>query len=151
MAVVLQALSAKLGSVTGMDLAQNCRQHFPPWLNILLYILAETAIIATDLAEVIGSAIALNILIKVPLPAGVAITLVEVLAVLIFYRPDGSMRGIRAFEFAVALLVLGVMICFCIELSHITNSSFAEVMKGYLPSSNIVQGNGIYLSAGILG
>ncbi|KDQ10119.1 hypothetical protein BOTBODRAFT_501793 [Botryobasidium botryosum FD-172 SS1] len=150
-AVFLQSLSAKLGSVTGMDLAQNCREHFPPWLNFILYILSEVAIIATDLAEVIGSAIALNILIKVPLPAGVAITIIEVLVVLIFYRPDGAMRGIRAFEFAVALLVIGVMVCFCIELSHITNSSFGEVMRGYLPSPGMVQGQGIYLSAGILG
>jgi metal iron transporter len=66
-AIFLQSLCIKLGSVTGMDLAEMCKAHCPPWLNYVLYVFAEAAIIATDIAEVIGTAIALNLLIKVPL------------------------------------------------------------------------------------
>merc|ERR1712230_187996 len=113
-AIFLQSLCIKLGTVTGLNLAEHCRAHLPRWLNYSLYFLAESAIIATDIAEVIGSAIALNILIKVPLVAGCALTLVDVLIILIFYNPAGSMRRLRCFEFFVMALVLGVVICFCI-------------------------------------
>ena len=150
-AIVLQSLAVRLGTVTGMNLAEHCKANLPPWLNIMLYILGEAAIIATDIAEVIGSAIALNLLIKVPLVAGCAITLVDVLIILLFYNPDGGMRRLRAFEYFVMALVLGVVICFCIELSLIQNVSVGEVFKGYLPSSTVVQGQGLYLSCGILG
>ncbi|KAL9100204.1 MAG: hypothetical protein Q9163_004387 [Psora crenata] len=150
-AIVLQSLAVRLGTVTGMNLAEHCRAHLPWWLNIVLYILGEAAIIATDIAEVIGSAIALNLLIKVPLIAGCAITLVDVLVILLFYNPNGSMRRLRAFEIFVMALVLGVVVCFCIELSLITDTSVGEVFKGYLPSSAVVEGEGIYLSCGILG
>jgi metal iron transporter len=112
---------------------------------------SESAIIATDIAEVIGSAIALNLLFHIPLVAGCAITLVDVLVLLIFYRPDGSMTRLRLFEYFVMSLVLGVMVCFCIQLSYIRDTSIGEVFKGYLPSSAIVEGNGIYLSCGIIG
>jgi metal iron transporter len=83
--------------------------------------------------------------------AGCALTIVDVLVILIFYNPSGSMRRLRAFEFFVMALVLGVVICFCIELSLIKDISVGEVFKGYLPSSTIVQGQGIFLSTGILG
>ncbi|KAK9386610.1 natural resistance-associated macrophage protein-domain-containing protein [Lipomyces mesembrius] len=150
-AIFLQALCAKLGSVTGLDLAQNCRAHFPRWLCIILYILAETAIIATDLAEVIGTAISLNILFKIPLVAGVAITIIDVLIVLVAYRPNGSLKGVRWFEYAVAFLVLAVVICFCVELGNIKGTSAAEVFKGFLPSKTVVSNQGLYYSCGILG
>lgn len=150
-AIILQTLAIRLGTITGMNLAENCRAHLPGWLNIILYILGEAAIIATDIAEVIGSAIALNLLIKVPLVAGCAITMVDVLIILIFYNPNGSMRGLRFFEYFVMALVLGVVVCFCIELSLIDGTSVGEVLKGYLPSSTVVEGQGIYLSCGILG
>jgi metal iron transporter len=150
-AIFLQSLCIKLGSVTGLNLAENCRKHLPKWLNILLYLFSESAIIATDIAEVIGSAIALNLLFHIPLVAGCAITLVDVLVLLIFYRPDGSMTRLRLFEYFVMSLVLGVMVCFCIQLSYIRDTSIGEVFKGYLPSSAIVEGNGIYLSCGIIG
>ena len=102
--------------------------------------------------QVIGSAIALNLLLKIPLVAGCAITLVDVLVILIFYNPTGSMRRLRAFEYFVMALVLGVVICFCIQLSLISSSvSVGTVLAGYLPSSTVVQGQGIYLSCGILG
>jgi metal iron transporter len=150
-AIFLQSLCIKLGSVTGLDLAQNCRRYLPRWLNYALYGLAETAIIATDMAEVIGSAIALNLLFHIPLAAGCAITIVDVLFLMLFWSPDGSMRRLRLFEFFVVGLVLSVMICFCIQLSYIHDASASEVFRGYLPSSAIVEGNGIYLSCGILG
>ncbi|KAL9123946.1 MAG: hypothetical protein Q9217_006678 [Psora testacea] len=150
-AILLQSLAVRLGTVTGMNLAEHCRAHLPWWLNIVLYLLGEAAIIATDIAEVIGSAIALNLLINVPLVAGCAITLVDVLIILLFYSPNGNMRRLRAFEFFVMALVLGVVVCFCIELSLIENTSVGEVFKGYLPSSAVIRGEGIYLSCGILG
>ncbi|KAK4864842.1 hypothetical protein LT330_001465 [Penicillium expansum] len=135
-AILLQSLCIKLGSVTGLNLAENCREHLPKWLVICLYILAEAAIIATDIAEVVGSAIALNLLLKIPLVAGCAITLVDVLFILIFYRPNGQMWGLRLFEFFVMALVLGVVVCFCIQLSLVKNQSIGEVL---------------YQSCGILG
>lgn len=150
-AILLQSLAVRLGTVTGLNLAESCRAHLPRWLNIALYLLAEGAIIATDIAEVIGSAIALNLLLKIPLVGGCALTLVDVLIILIFYSPDGSMRRLRAFESFVMFLVLGVVICFCVQLSYIQNTSAGEVFKGYLPSSAVVEGDGVYLSCGILG
>lgn len=89
-----------------------------------------------------GSAIALNLLLKIPLVAGCAITLADVLVLLIFYRPDGSMVGLRLFEFFVMALVLGVVICFCIQLSLIKEQSIRDVFRGYIPSSAIVQSKG---------
>ncbi|KAI9891233.1 MAG: hypothetical protein M1814_002923 [Vezdaea aestivalis] len=150
-AILLQTLCVRLGSVTGLNLAENCKAHLPSWLNYTLYVFAEAAIIATDMAEVIGSAIALNLLLKIPLVAGCAITIVDVIIILLFYRPGGSLRSMRYFEMFVMLLVLGVVICFCIQLSLIENTSVGEVMKGYLPSSAIVESKGLYLSCGILG
>ncbi|EAW10539.1 NRAMP family metal ion transporter [Aspergillus clavatus NRRL 1] len=150
-AIFLQSLCIKLGSVTGLNLAENCREHLPKWVVIILYILSEAAIVATDIAEVIGSAIALNLLLKIPLVAGCAITLADVLILLIFYRPDGSMWGLRLFEFFVMGLVLGVVICFCIQLSLIKDQSIGDVFRGYVPSSAIVESKGLYQSCGILG
>lgn len=93
----------------------------------------------------IGAAIALNLLFKIPLVAGCAITLADVLFLLIFYRPNGSMLGLRAFEYFVMALVLGVAICFCIQLSLIRNQSVREVFRGYAPSAAVVRGNGFVL------
>jgi metal iron transporter len=100
---------------------------------------------------VIGSAIALNLLFHIPLVAGCAITLLDVLLILLLYNPSGSMRRLRAFEFFVMGLVLAVVVCFCIQLSFISNTSVGEVFRGYLPSSAVVDGPGLYLSCGILG
>ncbi|KAL4821762.1 natural resistance-associated macrophage protein-domain-containing protein [Aspergillus spinulosporus] len=150
-AIFLQSLCIKLGTVTGLNLAENCREHLPKWLTIILYIFAEAAIVATDIAEVVGSAISLNLLLNIPLVAGCAITLADVLFILIFYRPNGSMWGLRLFEFFVMALVLGVVICFCIQLSLIKEQSIGNVFRGYLPSPAIVQSNGLYQSCGILG
>jgi metal iron transporter len=163
-AIFLQSLCIKLGSVSGLNLAEACKEFLPKWLNISLYIMAEVAvsslplcrfdsdklqIIATDIAEVIGTAIAINLLIpKIPLVAGCALSIVDVLLILFFYKPNGSMKGIRAFEMFVIALVLGVVICFCIQLSLIKGTSVGEVFRGYLPSSAIVQSEGyVALSA----
>jgi len=133
-------------------LAEMCKAHCPPWLNYTLYFFAESAIIATDIAEVIGTAIALNLLLHIPLVAGCAISILDVLFILLFYRSNGtSMKALRAFEFFVMLLVLGVVVCFCIQLSLIKGVEVGEVFKGYLPSSVLVQGQGLYQSCGILG
>lgn len=151
-AIFLQSLCIKLGSVSGLNLAEACKEFLPKWLNIMLYIMAEVAIIATDIAEVIGTAIAINLLIpKIPLVAGCALSIVDVLLILLFYKPNGSMKGLRAFEMFVVALVLGVVICFCIQLSLIKDTSVGEVFRGYLPSSAIVQSEGLYQACGILG
>ncbi|ODV92380.1 hypothetical protein CANCADRAFT_30547 [Tortispora caseinolytica NRRL Y-17796] len=128
-----------------------CRLHLPPWLNITLYILSEIAIIATDLAEVIGTAIALNILFHIPLPAGVAITILDVLLVMFAYRPNGTMKAVRYFEIAVASLVFAVVICFCIELANLPPTSAGEVFLGFVPSKELLQKNGLIQACGILG
>jgi metal iron transporter len=88
--------------------------------------------------KVIGTAIALNILLHIPLVAGCAISILDVLVILFFYRPGGSMRSVRIFEFFVMALVLGVVICFCFQLSKI-HAPVGEVFKGYLPSSTLVK------------
>ncbi|KAF9883056.1 hypothetical protein FE257_004135 [Aspergillus nanangensis] len=150
-AIFLQSLCIKLGTVTGLNLAENCREHLPKWLVIILYMFSEAAIVATDIAEVVGSAIALNLLLKIPLVAGCAITLADVLFILIFYRPNGAMWGLRLFEYFVMALVLGVVVCFCIQLSLIKNQPIGDVFRGYLPSSAIVESKGLYQSCGILG
>lgn len=155
-AIFLQSLCIKLGTVTGLNLAQMCRAHFPRWLNYVLYGFAEAAIIATDIAEVIGTAIALELLSSghIPLVAGCAISIVDVLFILLFYHPSssgGSMRALRSFEIFVALLVLGVVVCFCFQLSLIEGVSVREVFRGYAPSSALVQGKGLYQACGILG
>ncbi|CAN6636817.1 manganese transporter Smf1p [Trichomonascus vanleenenianus] len=150
-AMFLQSLAIKLGCVTGNDLAVACKNNLPKWITICLYILAEIAIIATDIAEVIGTAIALNILLRIPLIAGVAITVVDVMLVLLAYRPGRGMKAVRAFEHGVSLLVLGIVICFAVELARIPKQSVGHVLKGYLPSHSVLQGDGMYLSCGILG
>lgn len=151
-AIYLQSLSIKLGSVTGLNLAQACRAYLPRWLNYFLYALAEIAIIATDIAEVIGTAIAINLLIpQVPLVAGCAISILDVMVILFFYKPNGSMRGLRTFEIFVMALVLAVVICFCIQLSLIQNTTVGEVFQGYLPSSVLVEKQALYQACGILG
>ncbi|ESZ99396.1 hypothetical protein SBOR_0158 [Sclerotinia borealis F-4128] len=151
-AIFLQSLCIKLGTVSGLNLAEACRAFLPKWLNISLYIMAEGAIIATDIAEVIGTAIAINLLIpQIPLVAGCALSILDVLILLVFYPGNGEMKRLRYFEMFVVGLVLGVVVCFCIQLSLIQNTSVGEVFKGYLPSKAIVESKGIYQACGILG
>lgn len=157
-AVFLQNLTIRLGTITGLDLASASKRHFPRWLNLFLYVLAEIAIIATDLAEVIGSAIALNLLFpKLPLPAGVAITAVDVFIILLFYNEevedDSSTSGrmVRVFEAFVMLLVAAVGICFIIELAY-SDIVAVDVLKGYLPTKEIfTDPEVLYVAIGIIG
>ncbi|KAJ3952643.1 NRAMP-like transporter smf-3 [Colletotrichum tropicale] len=151
-AIFLQSLAIKLGTITGLDLATASRVFLPRWMNMIVYALAEIGIIATDMAVVIGTATALHLLIpKLPLLACVILTLLDVVFIVIFYRPDGSMRGLRLFEIGVCFLVLGVVVCFCIQLSLIQNTTVGQVFRGYLPSGSIIQTQGLYQSCGILG
>lgn len=142
-AIFLQSLCIKMSTVTGLDLAQMNKEHCPPWLNYVLFFFGEAAVIATDIAEVIGFSIALNLLApSVPIVAGCAISILDVMFILLFYRPEGSMRALRLFECFVMLLVLGVVICFCYQLSLISGTTPGEVFRGYLPSSAIVESKG---------
>jgi len=111
MAILLQSLSAKLGIVTGRDLAQACRDHYSKPVSIVLWLLCEVAICACDLAEVIGSAIALNLLFKIPLVWGVCITALDVLAVMYLQN-----KGFRYIEALVVTLILTIGGCFLAEI-----------------------------------
>ncbi|KAJ0343179.1 hypothetical protein COL154_011386 [Colletotrichum chrysophilum] len=151
-AIFLQSLCIKLGTVTGLNLAEACRAFLPRWLNYALYIFAEVAIIATDIAEVIGFAVGLNLLIPaIPLVAGCAISILDVMVILFFYRPHGSMKALRTFEYFIVGLVMAVVVCFCIQLSLIQETPVGDVFEGYLPSHAIVEAKGLYQACGILG
>ncbi|KAK6868395.1 Manganese transporter SMF1 [Candida tropicalis] len=150
-AIFLQTLCIKLGSVTGYDLARSCREFLPKYLNWALWVLAECAIIATDVAEVIGSAIALNILLKIPLPAGVVITIVDVIFVLIAYRADtSSLKLVKIFEYSIGVLVMIVVVCFAVELGEI-HANAREVFRGFVPSKEMFHGNGMTIATSIIG
>jgi manganese transport protein len=146
MAVFLQSLSARLGIVTGRDLAQACRDHYSTPVAVGLWVLCEIAICACDLAEVIGSAIALNLLFKLPLIWGVCLTALDVFAVM--YLQNKGFRYIEAFVIAL-ILVIGV--CFVAEILF-SKPNIVEVFKGFIPSPQIVQDpKCLYLAIGILG
>ncbi|ODV60988.1 divalent metal ion transporter SMF2 [Ascoidea rubescens DSM 1968] len=153
MAIFLQSLSCKLGAITGLNLAQLCKLNLPFYLNIFVYVLTELAIIATDLAEVVGTAIALNILFNIPLIIGVLLTIIDVLIVLLAYKPNGPLFIIRIFEFFVTFLVISTVVCFTVELFDVSSSitSVKELFEGFLPSKIILHGDGLYLSLAILG
>ena len=134
-----------------LDLAQACRKFCPKYVNWALYVLAELAIIACDLAEVIGSAIALNLLFNIPLPWGVVITALDVLIILFAFRDDQSIKSRRLFEALVIILVSSVGICFTAELVY-SQPVAVDVLKGFLPSLEILTNKeALYLSIGIIG
>lgn len=154
-AVILQCLCVKLGTVTGLDLAEMCRLNLPYYINLPLYACAELAIIATDLAEVVGTAIALEILFGIPLMIGVIITVLDVLVILMAYHKDGSMKQTRIFETIVLLLVLGTCICFVVELFYcdFAPGLFKEIVKGFMPLEPRIfkESQALFLSCGIVG
>ena len=115
-AVILQTLCVKLGTITGLDLAEMCRLNLTPKWNLFMYLCAEIAIIATDLAEVVGTAISLEILFGIPLLYGVLITVLDVLIILMAYHKDGSLKQTKVFEILVSILVMATCICFILEL-----------------------------------
>src|ERR687885_146381 len=146
MAVLLQGLASKLGIVTGRDLAQACRDHYSTGVNFALWILCEIAIAACDLAEVIGSAIALNLLFGIPLAWGVAITAIDVLLVLYLQN-----KGFRLLEALVITLVATVGVCFLFEL-FVSQPEVGGVLRGFVPSAQILGDREmLYIAIGILG
>lgn len=146
MAVLLQGLASKLGIVTGRDLAQACRDHYSPRVSFALWILCEVAIAACDLAEVIGTAIALELLFGIPLQWGILITALDVMLVLYLQN-----KGFRMLEALVIGLVAVVGGCFLFEL-FIAQPDIAAVMKGFVPTTEIVRDpEMLYIGIGILG
>jgi manganese transport protein len=146
MAILLQGLSSKLGIVTGRDLAQACRDHYSKPVSFFLWVICELAIAACDLAEVIGSAIALNLLFGIPLPLGIGITALDVLIVLYLQN-----KGFRVLEALVITLIATVGICFLFEII-ISHPPFGEVMRGFLPTKQVVANPAmLYVAVGILG
>jgi manganese transport protein len=146
MAVLLQGLASKLGIVTGRDLAQACRDHYSTPVVWGLWLLCEIAIAACDLAEVIGSAIALNLLFGIALPVGVAITALDVL--LLLYLQN---KGVRVLEALVITLVATVGVCFAFELL-LAKPDIGDVARGFLPTTDIVSDREkLYIAIGILG
>jgi len=146
MAVLLQGLACKLGIVTGRDLAQACRDHYSKPVAFGLWVLCEIAIAACDLAEVIGTAIALNLLFGIPLAWGVFITALDVL--LILYLQN---KGFRYLEALVIALVMVVGLCFLFEII-VSKPDFLGVAKGFIPTTEILRNPAmLYIAIGILG
>ncbi len=143
MAMLLQSLAARLGVVCRRDLAQACRESFPPWVNIPLYVLAEIAIIATDLAEVLGSAIALQLLFGIPLLWGVVITTFDVLLLLAL-----TSFGIRKLEAVILSFVATIGVAFVIEI-FLAQPDWGGVLRGFVPS--LPDSGALYIAIGILG
>lgn len=145
-AMLLQAMSARLGIVTGKDLAQLTREHTSKRVGFMLWVVAELAIMATDIAEIIGSGIALELLFHIPLIIGILITAADVLILLLLMR-----LGFRKIEAIVATLVMVILIVFAYEV-FLSDPSISGIIKGYVPAPVILQNNSmLYLSLGIVG
>jgi manganese transport protein len=146
MAIILQALCARLAVATGRDLAQACRDAYPRAISWPLWLLAELAICATDLAEVIGTAIALNLLFGMPLEIGVVVTALDVFVIL--WLQNKGFRWIEAF----IITLLGVIaICFGVQIA-LASPDWGQVIRGFAPTTQIVTNpQMLYLSLGIIG
>jgi manganese transport protein len=146
MAILLQALALKLGIATGRDLAQACRDHYSRPASFVLWVLCEIAIAACDLAEVIGSAIALNLLFGVPLLWGVCLTALDVLLILLLQN-----KGFRWLEAFVIALIATIGVCFAVELL-MASPPVGQVLRGLVPTTQIVTNPMmLYIAIGILG
>lgn len=146
MAILLQALSARLGIVTGRDLAQACRDTYSKPVNFLLWLACEAAIIACDLAEVIGTAIALNLLFGLPLLYGVIITTLDVFLLLLLMN-----KGFRFLEAFVISLLTIIAVCFGIQIAA-ASPSISGILGGFMPSMEIVTNpQMLYIAIGIIG
>ncbi len=142
-ALLLQSLSARLGIVKGLDLAQASRNAYPAWVNYPLYVLAQIAIIACDLAEIIGMAIGLNLLFGLPLIWGISITIFDTFLLLFLLN-----KGMRIMEAFIVSMVFIVGVSFLIEML-IVQPSIVEVARGLKPS--FLSGNALYIAIGIIG
>src|SRR5262245_10512219 len=146
MAILLQALAARLGIASGRDLAQACRDSYSRPTTIVLWVLCEIAIAACDLAEVIGAAIALNLLVGLPLIWGICLTALDVLIILFLQH-----RGFRYVEALVIVLIVAIAGCFGIEL-WVAKPDYAAVAAGFIPRAEIVTNpQMLYIAIGILG
>lgn len=146
MAIVLQALCARLGVGSGRDLAQACRDAYPKWVSWPLWLLAEIAISATDLAEIIGTAIGLNLLFGIPLEIGVLITAADVFLILALQA-----IGFRWIEAFVVALLGVIAACFAVQIA-MANPDWGAVIRGFAPTVDIVANRDmLYLALGILG
>jgi manganese transport protein len=145
-AMMLQHLALKLGIATGLDLAQACKLYFDKRLNIVLWMLCEIAIIATDLAEVIGSAIALNLLFGIPLYIGIILTAADVLVLLILQD-----KNYRLLEVIVITLIMIILGCFVSELI-MSQPSPMGILDGLIPRIEILKNSEmLYIAIGIMG
>ena len=146
MAILLQSLAVKLGVVSGRDLAQACRDHYSRRTSFVLWVLCEIAIAACDLAEVIGSAIALNLLFGIPLLWGVCLTAADVLLILLLQH-----RGFRYLEAFIIALIATIGVCFAIEL-FLAKPDLLGVGAGLIPRGEIITNPAmLYIAIGILG
>jgi len=146
MAILLQALCARLGIATGRDLAQACRDAFPRLVSFPLWLLAEIAICSTDLAEVIGTAIGLNLLFGIPLEIGVIITALDVFLILLLQN-----LGFRWIEALIVALLAVISICFAVQIA-LADPDWGAVIRGFAPTTEIVTNpDMLYLALGILG
>ncbi len=146
LAMLLQHLALKLGIVTGHDLAQACRARYAPGVNFVLWLMCEVAIVACDLAEVIGSAIALNLLFGLPLVVGVLLTAADVLVILLLQH-----RGVRYLEAFVGGLIVLIAGCFLYEVIA-SRPEWLGVLGGLVPRRQVVANpQALYLALGILG
>jgi len=143
MALLLQGLSARLGIVRGRDLAQANREAYPKYINFILYLLAEIAIAACDLAEVLGMAIGIQLLTGLPLVWGVSITVLDTFLLLYLQR-----LGIRKMEAFIITLVAIIAICFLIQII-LAEPAAAEVAKGFIPT--FPNNEALYIAIGIIG
>src|ERR1700742_4425822 len=146
MAIILQSLCTRLGVGAGRDLAQACRDSFPRWISLPLWLSAELAITATDLAEVIGTAIGLNLLFHIPLSIGVVLTAADVFLILALQA--FGFRWVEAFVVA----MLGVIsACFAIQIA-LADPDWGAVIRGFAPSGDLFANREmLYLALGILG
>lgn len=142
-AILLQTLSARLGIVSGMDLAQASRNGYPKWANIPLYILAEIAIAACDLAEITGMAIGLNLLFGIPVIYGIAISALDTLLLLLLLK-----KGIRTLEAFIVSMVSVIGISFMVEM-FIVSPDYVEVAKHLIPTG--LDDKALYIAIGIIG
>jgi manganese transport protein len=146
MAILLQSLCARLAVASGRDLAQACRDAFPKWMSIPLWIFAELAIIATDLAEVIGTAIGLNLLFGIPLEIGIFITAADVFLILWLQN-----KGFRWIEALIISLMALIAACFVVLIAQ-ADPVWGEVIAGFAPSREIFNNpTMLYLALGIIG
>lgn len=145
-AMLLQSMAVRLGIVTGMDLAQATRKHTGNKMGFVLWVITELAIMATDIAEIIGSAVALNLLFKIPILLGVFITIFDVFLLLLLAH-----FGFRKIESIVSALIFTILVIFLYEVI-LANPNMGALMNGFIPSKEVVSNKGeLFIALGIVG